>query len=262
MPVHVAHWLRAPPAQANGDLWARLLPGAPCVQWVPAHLNAPGQEVSERDWHLNRLADDVARAAAHRLRVPAGDRAARCEDLRALVVVVHDIFAVEVAAFAAKCVVHPLVHRCRRFVRGGHGHSGQKQSPPRRARLGAIVGAMAGRRGARVIIDFCALWRSGGRPVHAPPLAATLCCVDVLFEPVGHTPTRLPGRWEPGRQLCPVSLAVRVPDVGQAYRAPLACFIVYWRWTRRPLLASRTCRIDELRDVAHWDAGRGKKEMN
>lgn len=81
----------------------------------PAHLDAPGQGASESDWHLIRVADGAARAAAHHLRVPAEDRAACCDDLRALALV-HSVFAaVEVAALAATRGVRPLAHHRRRL---------------------------------------------------------------------------------------------------------------------------------------------------
>lgn len=79
----------------------RLLACPPRVHRIPA---PQARGVSERDWRFNRVADKAAHAA-HFLRVPPGDRATRCEDLRAFAVV-HDAFAaVEVAALVAKRIV-------------------------------------------------------------------------------------------------------------------------------------------------------------
>lgn len=88
----------------------------PCVRWTPAHLDAPGQRVSERDRRLNREANEAACAGAHRLRVPAVDRAVRCDDLCAIRGVSA---AIEMAALVAKRGARPSGRHRRRYLHTG-----------------------------------------------------------------------------------------------------------------------------------------------
>lgn len=139
------------------------------------------------------MADEAARAAAHRLRVPARDRAARCQDLHALAVV-HDVFAaVEVAAFAAErgCTrrrfprTEQHVRRLRAAVASTvRSHwAAAAATPPWRLCWGRGVTARSPGLYIRVR-------RAAGQSA-ARRFLATPCCADVLFGPAGHVPKRL-----------------------------------------------------------------------
>lgn len=96
-----AAFLEAP----NDDMWRRLAACLPGVRWVPAHLEALGDEVAPTDWRSWRGS-----------RREAARRARELECLR----VVHDVFAnVEVAALAAARGRFGGPARSRRYLRIG-----------------------------------------------------------------------------------------------------------------------------------------------